>query len=192
MRDVEGLLRVYVDETGDRGMKAASSEYFAFAAVICRDSNRRRLLGELDRLVADLRKPPNQVLHWSRNLKDHADRRLATARFGALPVRTIYVIVPKSSIRPGSYLASSSEAYYNYAARLLLERVGMFTRRQESRLRASGEMTRLRAKVTFGRVKGFDPTVLRDYISKLRRTTRSHSWEHLTPQLAVDDQGTCR
>ena len=179
------LLRAFVDETGDRGMRATSSPYFAFAALLVRDDNMLQLHAGLDGLVESLRKPPGHVLHWAQNIKDHADRRLAAQTLGALPVRLQYVVVPKTSVRPGSLLAKSTEGYYNYAARLLLERIGLFTRRIE---RNAGGGVEARCKVTFGQVKGFNPTVLRDYVDKVRRTSNDACWKYLTPTINVDGQ----
>jgi hypothetical protein len=183
------LLRAFVDETGDRGMKESSSSYFAFAAVICRDANTSLLLSELDSLVGALGKPPQHVLHWSKNMKDHTDRKHAALKLSGLPVRLIYVVVPKSSVRPDSHLARSTEGYYNYAARLLLERIGLFTR--TTQVSDKGTET-LRCKVTFGQVKGFNPTVLRDYIAHIRKTDAGQQWDHLTPTIDVAGQGTAR
>lgn len=161
-------------------MKPSSSSYFAFSAVICRDANVPLLEGALDLLASEMNRPPGHVLHWSRNIKDHADRKLAAKKVASLPVRLIYVIVPKASLRDDSLLAQSSEAYYNFAARLLLERIGLFTSRVQS-----GTTAQSVCKVTFGQVKGFNPTVLRDYIAKLRRTSGDRCWRYLTPTIDV-------
>jgi Protein of unknown function (DUF3800) len=107
-------VRAYVDETGDRGTKPSSSPYFAFAAVICRDSNRQKLVDELDQLVSDLGKPTSTTLHWAQNIKYHKQRKVATQRLGQLPVRIIYVAVPKTAV--AGYLKSSTEGYYNFLA----------------------------------------------------------------------------
>ena len=182
------LIRAYVDETGDRGMKESSSAYFAFCAVIVRDSNVPQLTADLDALVAKLRKEPQRVLHWSRNIKDHADRKLAANSLAQLPVRLIYVVAPKTAIRSGSYLARSTEGYYNYMARYVIERLARFTKRMADR---EGQPD-LRCKVTFGQVKGFNPNVLRSYISRIRRTRNDAPWDYLTPTIDVEGQGTTR
>lgn len=186
------LLRAFIDETGDRGMKPSSSTYFAFAAVVCRDQDYPQLLTRLDTLVAQLGKPAGTVLHWSTNIKDHAARRLAARSLGGLPVKALYVIVPKASLHKTSALANSTEAFYNYAARLTLERVGLLTRAAEHRRRQADANVDLRCKVTFGRVKGFDPTVLRNYIAKVRRTSTDAAWPYLTPTIRIEDQGQSR
>lgn len=176
------IIRAYVDETGDRGTKPASSPYFAFAAVICRDSNRQIVADALDTLVTDLSKPAGTTLHWAQNIKYHQQRKVATQRLGALPIRLIYVGVPKSSVR--GYLQSSSEGYYNYLARIMVERIALFTRG-----RSRDEQQNLSAKVTFGRVKGFPPSVLQDYIRLVRQRDESAFWEvYLTKQVDVRGQ----
>lgn len=176
------IIRAYVDETGDRGTKPASSPYFAFAAVICRDTNRQMLLDELDRLVDDMGMAAGTVLHWAQNIKYHGQRKVATQRLGALPIRLIYVAVPKTSL--GGYLQSSTEGYYNYLARIVVERVALFTRS-----RARAEKVSINAKVTFGRVKGFPPSVLQDYLQKVRAWDDCAHWEaYLTKQVDVRGQ----
>lgn len=180
---VAGIIRAYVDETGDRGTRPTSSPYFAFAAVICRDSNRQLLINELDRLVHDLGKPAGTTLHWAQNIKYHQQRKVATQRLGALPIRLIYVAVPKSSL--GGYLQRSTEGYYNFLARIVVERIALFTR-----ARGRDEDAALSAKVTFGRVKGFAPSVLQDYIRKVRARDDCAHWEvFLTRQIDVRGQG---
>ncbi len=176
------IIRAYVDETGDRGTKPTSSPYFAFAAVIFRDSNRQAVTDALDQLVEDLGKPAGTTLHWAQNIKYHQQRKVATQRLGALPVRLIYVAVPKSSIR--GYLQQSTEGYYNYLARIMIERIALFTRG-----RSRDESGAFRAKVTFGRVKGFQPSVLQDYMRKVRTRDENAYWEmHLTKQVDVRGQ----
>lgn len=183
LSDVAGeIIRAYVDETGDRGTKPTSSPYFAFAAVICRDSNHQVLVDALDKLVDDLGKPPGTTLHWAQNIKYHQQRKVATQRLGALPVRLIYVAVPKVSV--SGYLQSSTEGYYNYLARIMLERIALFTRG-----RCKDESQSHSAKVTFGRVKGFQPSTLREYIRKIRSRDESAFWEvYLTQQIDVRGQ----
>lgn len=176
------FVRAYVDETGDRGTKPSSSPYFAFAAVICRDSNQQLLLDELVRLVQDLQKPPLTVLHWAQNIKYHQQRKIATQRLGALPIRMIYVAVPKSSL--SGYLQTSTEGYYNYLARIMVERIARFTR-SRSRM----ENKTLAAKITFARVKGFPPSVLQTYLAKVRARSECTDWDpYLTQKIDVRGQ----
>lgn len=179
---VNGIIRAYVDETGDRGTNAKSSPYFAFAAVICRDSNHGVVASALDQLVEDLGKPVGTTLHWAQNIKYHQQRKVATQRLGALPIRLIYVAVPKASL--AGYLQNSTEGYYNYLARIMVERIALFTR---GRSRDASES--LQAKVTFGRVKGFRPSTLQDYLQKVRERDDSAHWSvYLTRQVDVRGQ----
>lgn len=183
------MLRAYIDETGDRGMKSTSSTYFAFSAMVCRESNSSAILAALDGLLRALRRTEGATLHWAQNMKDHADRKYAAATLAQLPVRLIYVVVPKRSIKPDSFLARSSDGYYNYAARLLLERIGMFT----SSIQDPAFPGRpLQCKVTFSHVKGFNPETLRRYISNVRSNNSDRCWRHLTPVLDVDGQSSTR
>jgi hypothetical protein len=169
-------------------MKESSSPFFAFCAVIVRDEKLGAVTSSLDGLVAQLNKPAFHVLHWSRNIKDHTDRKLAATIMAQLPVRLIYVVAPKNAIRADSALAHSTEYYYNYLAKFVLERVGRFTRA----IARKDDRPDLKCKVTFGQVKGFNPNVLRSYIGHLRRTTTDDSWRYLTPNIDVAGQGTAR
>lgn len=176
------LIRAYIDETGDRGTKTTSSPYFAFAAVICRDSNRQLLLDELDHLVDALGKPSGTTLHWAQNIKYHQQRKVATQRLGALPLRIIYVAVPKASL--AGYLQTSTEGYYNYLARIIVERIALFTRG-----RSREETRSLTAKVTFARVRGFAPSILQTYLAKVRALDECAYWDgFLTRQVSVRGQ----
>lgn len=183
------LLRAYIDETGDRGMKVSSSEYFAFAAVLCRDANRPVLQEALDDLVDEAGKPSGTVLHWSKNMKDHALRTYATQILSELPVRMLFVVVPKRAIRPNTYIARSTAGYYNFAARLILERIGFFTTsRQRIEQRTDPDAVCL-TKVTFARVKGFRPSVLQDYVRLLRGRQGNLAWSNgLTKKISVAGQ----
>lgn len=167
-------------------MKASSSDYFAFAAVICRDSNRDTLRTALEDLVRDAGRREGTVLHWSKNMKHHTLRRHAANQLAALPVRLIYVAVPKATVRQTSKLSTDTVAYYNYAARMLLERIGLFTADHQRAERRHNRRAECQTKVTFGRVKGFQPADLRSYVARLRRKDECRPWcDHLTEKISV-------
>jgi hypothetical protein len=63
------LLRAYVDETGDRGHTAASSPFFAFAAVLVADEADPGLRAVMSQLRRDLTVPPGKALHWKEHVK---------------------------------------------------------------------------------------------------------------------------
>ncbi|MFA9432927.1 MULTISPECIES: DUF3800 domain-containing protein [unclassified Egicoccus] len=183
------LLRAYVDETGDRGMKPSSSEYFAFAAVLCRDANTTVLGEALADLVREAGKPPGSVLHWSKNMKDHALRTYAAQILSGLPIRLLFVVVPKRAIQPNTHLARSTVGYYNFAARLVLERVGYFTASRQRIEQKTDPAAICRTKVTFARVKGFRPRLLQDYVGLLRTRQGNEAWSNgLTTKVAVAGQ----
>lgn len=170
-------------------MKPASSEFFAFAALVCRDSNRQLLADSLAKLRAEAGKSPDTVLHWSKNMKDHSFRKHAVMELAGLPIRLLFVCVPKAAIVPSSHLANSTEGYYNYAARLLLERIGFFTDRRQQIERREDASAKCESKVTFARVKGFKPHVLRDYVEKLRARPDNAAWANrITKTIGVSWQ----
>lgn len=120
------LFRIYVDETGDRGMGGTSSPFFMVAAVIVEDSKEAAARAALAKLRVDLAKPAGTVLHWAQNIKDHMPRRHVARTLGGLDLTISYVIVDKASLAPGS-LGHHAQMYH-YAVRRLVERLSWFVR----------------------------------------------------------------
>lgn len=153
------LFRAYIDETGDRGTGPKSSTCFAMAGVIVRDKNG----DHLDQCLADVNahRQGTGKLKWT-GLR-HPERTYATAALGGLPIRIVYVIVPKVSIRADSMLFRDSGAFYNFAARIIFERISWI-------VNDAGGL----AKVTYEKVRGFPTYETTDYLELLRQRRDRH------------------
>ncbi|UNZ20598.1 DUF3800 domain-containing protein [Streptomyces sp. 891-h] len=126
-------LHVYVDETGDRGFSdksRAKSPFFAMTALLVPAEEEwtvKYTAGGLRALVHS--GPPEarlKPLHWVEHFKaKRPERRLHAAKVLAqMPdAKVIHVITHKDSLGHDSVMRRSKEHFYNYTARLLLERV---------------------------------------------------------------------
>lgn len=175
-----GFMRVYVDETGDRGTRPTSSPYFTFAAVCVRDANDKQVRDFMAGFTVRISKPPQTKVKWT--TLTHYGRLAAVSAIRQLPVRLIYVSVPKVNLRAGCHLDANTGAFYNYAARLVVERVSWLARDQD-----------LVAKITFEKVKGFAPSELTNYLDLLRRNrTETINWGQVHQQVRVDSPAHTR
>lgn len=167
-------LHVYIDETGDRGTRSTSSPYFTFSAVCVRRSNNALVRDFMDSIKPALGLPAAAKPKWKR--MTHLQRVAATLAIADLPVRLIFVCVPKASMRQTSKLVADPTAFYNYAARMLVERVSWLARTHHTT-----------AHLTFEKVKGFPPSQLRSYLDLLRqRREPSTDWDHIHRDVRVD------
>ncbi|GAA3996772.1 hypothetical protein GCM10022247_15950 [Allokutzneria multivorans] len=101
------MLRVYVDETGDRGTSARSSPFFAFAAVLIPDEDEAAVRAVVHEIRSTLKVPPSTALHWNRHVKTFARRQYVTGRLRTLPqLSAVYVFVDKAT---RSYFAKKQQ-----------------------------------------------------------------------------------
>jgi len=172
---MSGLVRVYVDESGDRGWSAASSPVFLQAALIVPDELDANLRAVRDQLCVDLSKPTHTVLHWAQNIKQHSQRKhvakvlgsLAPQR-GYLGVQLAYVVVDKARCSQDPSGMGNHTRMYNYSFRRLLERVSWRARRMNRE-----------ALVTIAHVKNFKYPELASYLALLKSRDTSIEWARL-------------
>lgn len=169
------LLRVYVDESGDRGFSARSSPVFILAAIVVRDEDEPQLRLIRDQLCTDLEKPHATVLHWAQNIQKHSQRNYVAKTIGGAPLTLLYVIVDKASLRAASGL-HNHERLYNYAVRRLIERLSWYIRDEEAE-----------AIVTFARIRNFKYTSLETYIAYLSSSPNSIHWKSFKDLPRIDD-----
>lgn len=171
---------MYVDESGDRGVSLSASPIFILGALIVRDSADAAVRAFRHELCSKLRKPTGTVLHWSKNVTVHAQRKLVARELGGLGVTFSYVIVDKEPIRktPASGLRDHS-AMYNYALRRLLERVSWYVDSQH------GE-----AILTFAHVRRFPYANLNNYLRTLRTSKTTIRWQAIRgqPRISTPEQ----
>ena len=174
------IIRVYVDETGDRGYLAKSSPFFTFAAVCVREQNDHMVRDFMDSFKVRISKPPAAKPKWTK--LTHLERRVAAEGIRKLPIRIIYISVPKVNLTHGAHMANTTPAFYNYAARFVVERVSWLAKDNKAM-----------ASLTFERVKGFKPSLLTDYIKLLRQQqVGSVDWQHVSPTVKVDSPANIR
>lgn len=157
--------RVYVDESGDRGNGRNASPVFVLAALVVDDAQDHQLRAARDELCRTLGKPPETVLHWAENIKDHGARVVAAQALRHLPARFIYVIVHKAGLE-GNYVLGDHAAMYNYAVHRLLERVSWHVASKR------GE-----AILTFAHVRRFPYERFLAYIDHLRAIRTRIEWD---------------
>lgn len=178
-----GLVRAYIDETGDRGHSGFSSRFFAFAAVLTADEDEPALRHAITRLRHDLSVPQGKALHW----KDHAktyERRQHVARTLAevAGITVVYAIVEKAAIPTSYTMYSDHELFYNFAACITMERILKTARDWPGGVRD--------VVTTFGHVKGFNHDSTTAFFARKAATPRGVPWERLhgKPRFASQHQ----
>ncbi|MFD7201285.1 DUF3800 domain-containing protein [Streptomyces sp. NPDC059893] len=164
-------LRVYVDETGDRG--ALGSPFFAMTALVVPDEedwNVRVVAAGLRAMIHASRPETMTPLHWVDHFKrKHPERRERAARTLSLmpSVKVIHVIVPKRNVVPTGGMTQGTR-FYNYTTRLLLERVAYCAATWEGGPRL--------AIPYLGTVKGVDHTDTASYLTRVRNGLGGETW----------------
>lgn len=126
-------LHVYVDETGDRGFSdkaRAESPFFAMTALLVPQEEEwhvKLVAGGL-RAIVHSGQPQDQLkpIHWVEHFKaKHTERRRhAAVALSRMPdVKVIHVIAHKDTVNEDWVMRKDGGLFYNFATRLLLERV---------------------------------------------------------------------
>ena len=155
-----GPFRVYVDESGDRGLKETSSDYFIVSAVIVPDASDKDLRMVLRHFKLEAGRPPNAPLHFRK--LSHNDRRELVARISSVEsMVSVNVVIAKrflgTSRDQTAHYIRRPDSMYLYALRLLLERISWYC----------DEHGHTPALVTIAHLKNFRYQRLRDYELKL-------------------------
>lgn len=158
---------VYIDESGDEGFVfkndgSGSSRWFVLSAAVIRRQNDLQMVSCLKGVREVLRKPPKTPLHFV-DLK-HEQRVPYIRRVGALPIRTVSVLVYKPMIREPEKFQNTKFLLYRYATRMLLERVSWLCR--DSRLQGEGDGF---AEVIFSNRSNMSYDDIRGYLRLLIR-----------------------
>lgn len=160
------ILRVYVDETGDRGVSGSSSPFFAFAAVLVADEDEPPTRAAVSKLRRDLRVPQGKQLHWKDHVKTFSRRQHVTKTLTVVPgLMVVYVLVEKSAIPAAAAMRQDHAIFYNFAAGLILERVLLAAKYWPGGAR--------RVVLRFGHVRGFDHQRTRGLLRSPRRAERA-------------------
>ncbi|MGA4958578.1 DUF3800 domain-containing protein [Streptomyces lavendulocolor] len=177
-----GLLRAYIDETGDRGIQPSSSPFFAFAAVVVADEAEPGLRAVMSSLRRDLKVPTGKALHWNQHVKTHARRQHVAGSMAQLSdMQLIYVIVEKAAIPASAEMRRDHAIFYNYAAGIVMERI---------LLTAGNWPGGARNVVTrFGHVRGFNHRKTESYFQiKEAQAPSWVPWRLISGRVHFDDQ----
>lgn len=162
---MDDYIEIHVDETGDRGFSSRSSEYFCLAACAFRHSKANRVVTAMQSLNSELGRSRDQPLHAVRHLKAHDKMMEASEHLSRLPVRVLYVVLPKSivphELRKGDHI-------YNVVAGVLLEQMNTF---------AGG--VGIPAHPTFAAVNGMPRSLLDRHIATLQLRGTELQWLQL-------------
>ncbi len=158
------LLRAYVDETGDRGTSASSSPFFAMAGVVVAVEDEPALRQTVRQLRADLKVPATKPMHWREHVKTFERRQHVAACLVRHPIVVNYVVFEKAAIPQNAYLRRDQMVFYNYAAKLMLQRLLLTAEAWPS---GPGRLT-----ATFGHVRGFDHANTRAYLRTIAARER--------------------
>ncbi|GGR42761.1 hypothetical protein J2S40_004348 [Nocardioides luteus] len=148
----------YIDETGDRGMSAASSPIFGMAAVIVDRRGAAELQAAVERLRGDFKVPAGKVMSWKEHVKTH-DRRRHAARVLATVqgMKVCYVYAIKTALTRATYTQDRA-LFYNYVAMKTYTSVLWAARSWK------GERTRLWTR--FGHVRHHDHKPTEAYLRR--------------------------
>jgi hypothetical protein len=162
----------YVDESGDEGFVfnpdgSGSSRWFVLSAAVVRLSNDSQMVSCLKEVRNVLGKALKTPLHFV-DLK-HEQRVPYIRRVGALPVRTVSVMVCKPLIAEPEKFQNTKYLLYRYATRLLLERVSWLSRDH----RKSGEGDGF-TEVIFSNRSNMSYENIRDYLRLLQKQAEAN------------------
>jgi len=178
---------VYIDESGDEGFVfkedgSGSSRWFVLSAAVIRQKNDLQMVSCLKEVREVLGKAPKTPLHFV-DLK-HEQRVPYIRRVGALPIRTINVLVYKPQIHEPEKFQNTKYLLYRYATRILLERVSWLCR--DNRRAGEGDGF---AKIIFSNRSNMSYEDIREY---LRLLIRQHEIEpqkvQIDPTVIVPDR----
>ncbi len=155
----------YVDESGDEGFVfhpdgSGSSRWFVLSAAVIRKTNDLQMVSCLKEVREVLHKVPKTPLHFV-DLK-HEQRVPFARRVGALPIRTVSVLVHKPSIKEPEKFQNEKYRLYRYATRLLLERVSWLCRDQRREDEGDGF-----AEIIFSNRSNMSYEEIREYLRLL-------------------------
>jgi len=174
----------YVDESGDEGFVfnpdgSGSSRWFVLSAAVIRQTNDLQMVSCLKEVRSVLGKAPKTPLHFV-DLK-HEQRVPYIRRVGALPIRTVSVMVCKPLIREPEKFQNTKYLLYRYATRLLLERVSWLCR--DHRKVGAGDGF---AEVIFSNRSNMSYEDICDYLRLLRKQAEANPLQVQVDPTVID------
>jgi hypothetical protein len=185
-RGMKSSFIAYVDESGDEGFVfnadgSGSSRWFVLSAAVIRRTNDLQMVQCLKEVREVLKKEPRTPLHFV-DLK-HEQRVPYIRRVGKLPIRTVSVLVYKPLIAEPERFQNTKYLLYNYATRLLLERVSWLGRDH----RRDGEGDGF-TEVIFSNRSNLSYDDLRSYLRKLVGQTEASAHQVQVDPTVIDPE----
>ncbi|MFN3408989.1 MAG: DUF3800 domain-containing protein [Limisphaerales bacterium] len=176
----------YVDESGDEGFVfnadgSGSSRWFVLSAAVIRQTNDLQMVHCLKEVRAVLKKEPKTPLHFV-DLK-HEQRVPYIRRVGALPIRTVSVLVYKPLIAEPENFQNTKYLLYRYATRLLLERISWLGRDH----RKPGEGDGF-TEIVFSNRSNMSYEDIREYLRLLRRLAEANPLQVQVDPTVIDPE----
>ena len=181
------ILRVYIDETGDRGFGPKASPLFGFCAVVVPDHHDLDLRQAIQRLRHDFGLN-GSALHWVEHLRlRHHDRRRHAAKvLGTVPeLKLIFALIDKANVPTHSGMRTDIAKTYNYATRMLFERLALTASHWPGGSH--------RAIVKVAHARGHDHMATINYIRNICPLAPSNfvvPWHLVTPSITVGGAGS--
>lgn len=170
-----GKAHAYIDESGQRSLTLASSDYFVLGAVVFLSQDFPQITSDIAALRKQLNRQPGDHLHWV-NLRGYAQRRLAIQGVAKMPVTAMTVVISKRHLTAMGL--KTEDRMYMYAFRLLLERISWW-----------GKDNDVEVSYVLAHIQRFQIQVLREYEKALKLTGDSSIyWGYLDPKGGSIDQ----
>ena len=146
---MSGKAYAFIDESGQRSLTAASSDYFVLGAVVILDKDLPQVTAEIATLRTTLGRQPNQHLHWV-NIRGLELRQLAIQGVASMPLVATTLVISKRHLLPDAL--GSEDRLYMYALKMLLERISWW-----------GLENNVEVSYTLAHISRFRIEVLREY-----------------------------
>jgi len=165
------VLNCYIDESGDEGINTGGTRWFILGALIVPKATDLQTSTMVPRIKDAFGKPPDWTLRWS-DVRSH-DKRLRICQ-ELLTESWEFSCVAADKEHPmirGSTGLRNKWALYNYATRLLLERLSWYARDHGGQ----------RASLTFEHRRNMDYDEMLRYLTLLRSWTppTATAWDYL-------------
>jgi hypothetical protein len=125
----------YIDESGDEGFnfleRGGCSHWFVLSALVKRKINDTDVVRTAAAIRQAIGHEINKPLHF-KDIRKHDTRVVLSRMVGAMPCRTISVLIHKPSVLDPENFQRQPYALYRYASRLLLERISWLCRDQRA------------------------------------------------------------
>ena len=155
----------FMDESGDRGTRAASQGHFLFGGYVIDRDEEPQISAALAGVRREFGFPPGKHLHFS-DLSHHRRLRLSQVIAG-LPITALVVALCKRAGGPKAPI--HADLLYNWMARLVMERLSWYLR----------DEARSVGSLTFAHTKGYKTGKMHDYTQALKDQSTQIDWSFI-------------